>query len=109
MFMVEVRRMSRKIRVATWAMSNGQIATVEVSYPTMGGSKKEYCLSVQPTTIDDRGLELYFPRQGYRYSLETAARFSEKKLEALSLSPDTFRIARGMLAQCEDDLKMGKW
>ena len=101
--------MSRKIRIATWAMSNGQIAIVEVSYPTMGGSKKEYSLSVQPTRIDGSGLERYYPRQGYRYTLEVSSRFSEKKLEALSQSPDTFRIARGMLAECEDDLKMGKW
>jgi hypothetical protein len=101
--------MSRKIRIATWAMSNGQIAIVEVSYPTMGGSKKEYSLSVQPTRIDGSGLERYYPRQGYRYTLEVASRFSEKKLDALSQSPDTFRIARGMLAECEDDLKMGKW
>jgi len=101
--------MSRKIRIATWAMSNGQIAVVEVSYPTMGGSKKEYSLSVQPTRIDGSGLERYYPRQGYRYTLEVSARFSEKKLEALSLSPDTFNIARGMLAECEDDLKLGKW
>lgn len=101
--------MSRKIRIAMWDMSNGQIAMVEVSYPTMGGSRKEYTVSVQPTTIDDRGMERYFPRQGYRYTLETAARFSEKRLEALSQSPDTFRIARSMFAECEDDLKMGKW
>lgn len=100
--------MSRKIRIATWAMSNGQIAMVDVSYPTFSDMKKEYILSVQPTTIDGSGLERYLPRQGYRYSLETATRFSEKKLDALSLSPDTFRIARGILAQCEDDLKMGK-
>lgn len=101
--------MSRKIRIAMWDMSNGQTAMVEVSYPTFSDMKKEYVLSVQPTTIDERGMERYFPRQGYRYSLETASRFSEKKLEALSVSPDTFRIARVMLERCEDDLKMGKW
>ena len=101
--------MSRKIRIAMWDMSNGQTAMVEVSYPTLGSGRKEYSLSVQPTTIDERGMERYFPRQGYRYTLEVAARFSEKKLEALSQSPDTFRIARGMLAECEDDLKMEKW
>jgi len=101
--------MSRKIRIATWAMSNGQIAVVDVSYPTLGGLKKEYTLSVQPTTVDGSGFERYYPRQGYRYTLEVSSRFSEKKLEALSTSPDTFRIARGMFAECEDDLKMGKW
>jgi hypothetical protein len=101
--------MSRKIRIAMWDMSNGQTAMVEVSYPTFSDMKKEYVLSVQPTTIDEWGTHRYFPRQGYRYTLETAARFSEKKLDQLSQSPDTFRIARGMLAECEDDLKMGKW
>lgn len=107
--MVLEGKMSRKIRIATWELSNGQIAMVEVSYPTMGGMKKEYSLSVQPTTIDDRGMERYFPRQGYRYVLETAARFSEKRLDQLSQSPDTFRLARDMFQRCEDDLKAGKW
>jgi hypothetical protein len=102
-------RMSRKIRIATWQMSNGQIAMVEVSYPTMGGSRKEYSLSVQPTTIDERGLERYFPRQGYRCVLETAARFSEKRLDQLSQSPDTFSLARDMFQRCEEDVANGKW
>ena len=101
--------MSRKIRIAMWEMSNGQTAMVEVSYPTMGDSKKEYSLSVQPTTIDDRGMERYFPRQGYRYVLETAARFSEKRLDTLSQSPDTFRLAREIFQRCEEDVKSGKW
>ena len=101
--------MSRKIRIATWAMSNGQTAMVEVSYPTMGSGRKEYTLSVQPTTIDERGMERYFPRQGYRYTLEVASRFSEKKLEALSMSPDTFDMARKLLIECECDVRTGKW
>lgn len=101
--------MSRKIRIAMWQMSNGQTAMVEVSYPTFSDMKKEYILSVQPTTIDERGMERFFPRQGYRYTLEVASRFSEKKLEALSQHPITFNTARVMLAECENDLKMGKW
>jgi hypothetical protein len=107
--MVEVRRMSRKIRIAHWEMSNGQIAMVEVSYPTMAGSKKEYILSVQPTTVSNDNMEKYYPRQGYRQVLETASRFSEKRLDELSMSPDTFELARKMWAQCEYDLGAGKW
>jgi hypothetical protein len=107
--MVEVRRMSRKIRIAQWEMSNGQIAMVEVSYPTFSDMKKEYVLSVQPTTIDGWGTHRYFPRQGYRYSLELATRFSEKKLEALSSSPKVFEIARTMFDRCEEDVKNNKW
>ena len=101
--------MSRKIRIAMWDMSNGQTAMVEVSYPTLGSGRKEYSLSVQPTTIDERGMERYFPRQGYRYTLEVAARFSEKKLEALSMSPDTFDMARKLFVECECDVRTGKW
>lgn len=48
--------MARKISIATWAMSNGQIAVVYVSYPTFSDMKKEYILSVQPTTVDERGM-----------------------------------------------------
>lgn len=101
--------MSRKIGIATWAMSNGQIAVVEVSYPTFSDMKKEYTLSVQPTTIDERGMHRYFPRQGYRCTLQIANRFSEKKLEALSQSPYTFELARKMFDKCEEDVKEGKW
>jgi hypothetical protein len=51
----------------------------------------------------------YLPRQGYRLSLEGATRFSEKRLDVLSQSPDTFNFARKMFQRCEDDVKEGKW
>jgi hypothetical protein len=101
--------MARKINIAMWAMSNGQIAVVDVSYPTFSDMKKEYVLSVQPTTVDERGMHRYLPRQGYRLSLEGATRFSEKRLDVLSQSPDTFNFARKMFQRCEDDVKEGKW
>lgn len=98
---------NRRINIAAWDMPNGEVCKVTVSYPTVAGLERVYSVSVQPmeVTRDEHGtLERYNPRRGYRWKLETAPRYSRKRLEALAEDPDTMDKARNMFRRCLADL-----
>lgn len=97
---------NRTIAIAVWAMPNGETAKVSVSFPTFADMSRVYTLHVQPMRLeqyDGHTIERYNPRRGYRTTLETAPRYSRKRLEALAADPDTFERARGMFARVVAD------
>ena len=97
---------NRKITIAVWDMPNGETAKVSVSFPTFADMAKVYALHVQPMTLeqyDGHTIERYEPRRGYRTTLETAPRYSRKRLEAIAADPATFELARGMFARVVAD------
>jgi hypothetical protein len=72
---------------------------VYVSYPTDKSAEKIYWLHVQPYEIQDRGeykIKLVVPSKGYRFAIERAARFSQKRLEALAVDEDVLLRAESM-------------
>lgn len=98
---------NRRINIAVWDMPNGEVCKVTVSYPTLTGLDRVYSVSVQPMTLeagDGYTMERYNPRRGYRWKLETAPRYSRKRLEALAADPDTMDKARNMFRRCLADL-----
>lgn len=98
---------NRKITIAVWDMPNGETAKVSVSFPTFADMARVYTLHVQPVRVhehsDGHTIERYNPRRGYRMTLETATRYSRKRLEALAEDPATFERARGMFARVVAD------
>ena len=94
----------RRIHVAIWTLPNGEDARVTVSYPTTNGLQRVYSLHVQPIErrehTDGYTVEYYTPSRGYRYALESAPRYSRKRLEALAADPYTFERARRIFDQC---------
>jgi hypothetical protein len=99
---------NRKITIAIWDMPNGETCKVSVSFPTFADMERVYSVHVQPIEKRDHGdgytIEVYEPRRGYRWKLETAARYSRKRLEALAEDPDTFEKARNMFRRVLADL-----
>ena len=98
---------NRRITIAVWDMPNGETAKVSVSFPTFADMDKVYALHVQPVRLreysDGHTIEHYNPRRGYRTTLETAPRYSRKRLEALAEDPATFERARGIFARVVAD------
>lgn len=98
---------NRKITIAVWDLPNGETAKISVSFPTFADMAKVYSLHVQPMRLeqyDGHTIERYDPRRGYRTTLETAARYSRKRLEALAEEPDTFEKARNIFRRVLADL-----
>lgn len=97
---------NRKITIAVWDMPNGETAKVSASFPTFADMARVYTLHIQPMTLEKINgytVEQYNPRRGYRMTLETATRYSRKRLEALAEDPATFERARGMFARVVAD------
>jgi hypothetical protein len=97
---------NRRIAIAVWDLPNGETARVSVSFPTFADMAKVYALHVQPMRLeqyDGHTIERYEPRRGYRTTLETAPRYSRKRLEAIAEDPATFERARGMFARVVAD------
>lgn len=90
---------NRRITIAVWDMPNGETAKVSVSFPTFADMAKVYALHVQPMRLeqyDGHTIERYEPRRGLRMTLETAPRYSRKRLEAIAEDPATFEKARAL-------------
>ena len=97
---------NRKIAIAVWTMPNGETAKVSVSFPTCADMDKVYAVHVQPMRLeqhDGHTIERYEPRRGYRTTLETATRYSRKRLEAIAENPATFVRALGLFARVVAD------
>ncbi len=98
----------RRIHVAIWTLPNGEDARVTVAYPTMNGLERAYTLHVQPIETrryeDGYTVETYTPSRGYRMRLESAARYSRRRLEALAEDPSVRQLARQMFQRCADDV-----
>lgn len=100
----------RRIHVAVWTLPNGEDARVTVAYPTLAGLERAYTLHVQPIEIrryvnecraaEGYTVETYTPSRGYRMRLESAARYSRRRLEALAEDPTVRELARGLFERC---------
>lgn len=99
---------SRTITIAIWTMPNGEDCKVSVSYPTVNGLPRVYSVHVQPIErrehTDGATIECYVPSRGYRSALESAPRYSRKRLEALAEDPAVRNLARGMFDRCVADI-----
>ena len=99
---------NRTITIALWTMPNGEDCKVSVSYPTVNGLTRVYSVDVQPIErrehTDGVTIECYVPSRGYRSALESAPRYSRKRLETLAEDPYTFERARRMFDRCVADV-----
>lgn len=98
---------NRRINVATWDMPNGEVCKVSVSFPTFADMAKVYSLHVQPMTLEKGNgytMERYEPRRGYRWQLETATRYSRKRLEQLAADDLTMDKAQAMFRRVLADI-----
>ncbi len=92
---------------------NTEETVVTVRYPSAGDtySAKAYTLDVQPyesvTYSDGYVVQKYTPSRGYRTVIEPAARFSAKRLDALTSDPRVTSMVQTLVDRVIADKRRG--
>jgi len=91
---------NRQIQIGLWNLpGSGETVEITVRYPLFADSERMYTLHAQPVKIEQRegfSVKSYMPHRGYFTRLESATRYSRKRLEALAEAAETLALARGM-------------
>ena len=91
----------------------GELIIATVRYPSAGDtySAKAYTLDVQPyesvTSHDGYVVQRYTPSRGYRTVIESAARFSAKRLDALTGDPRVTEMVQRLVDRVIADKQRG--